>query len=57
MALEAADELAKEGISVEVVDPRTIKPLDKELILSSLEKTGRLVVCLDDYRIVLLLRT
>jgi len=50
MALEAADELAKEGISVEVVDPRTIKPLDKELILSSLEKTGRLVVCLDDYR-------
>ena len=50
MALEAADELAKESISVEVVDPRTIKPLDKELILSSLEKTGRLVVCLDDYR-------
>jgi len=50
MALEAAEELAGEGISVEVVDPRTIKPLDKELILRSLEKTGRLVVCLDDYR-------
>jgi len=30
MALEAADELAKESISVEVVDPRTIKPLDKD---------------------------
>ncbi len=43
-ALAAAEELAKEGISVEVVDPRTLVPLDKELILASVEKTGRLVV-------------
>ncbi len=43
-ALTAAEELAKEGISVEVVDPRTLVPLDKDIILSSVEKTGRLVI-------------
>ncbi|MDI9568917.1 MAG: alpha-ketoacid dehydrogenase subunit beta [bacterium] len=43
-ALAAAEELAKEGISVEVVDPRTLVPLDKDIILSSVEKTGRLVI-------------
>lgn len=43
-ALTAADQLAQEGVSVEVVDPRTLLPLDKEIILSSVEKTGRLVV-------------
>jgi pyruvate dehydrogenase E1 component beta subunit len=43
-ALAAADELAKEGISVEVIDPRTLVPLDDELILASVAKTGRLVV-------------
>lgn len=43
-ALEAAEELAEEGINVEVVDPRTLVPLDKETILSSLKKTGRLVI-------------
>jgi pyruvate dehydrogenase E1 component beta subunit len=42
-ALSAADELASEGIEVEVVDPRTLKPLDEEIILSSVKKTGRLV--------------
>lgn len=44
MALQAAEELAKEGISVEVVDPRTLFPLDKETIINSVAKTGRLVI-------------
>lgn len=43
-ALEAAAILEKEGISVEVVDPRTIVPLDKETIINSVKKTGRLIV-------------
>jgi pyruvate dehydrogenase E1 component beta subunit len=42
--LETADELAKEGISVEVLDPRTLQPLDEELIFSSVRKTNRLVI-------------
>ncbi|MFQ6075664.1 MAG: alpha-ketoacid dehydrogenase subunit beta [Candidatus Bathyarchaeia archaeon] len=48
-ALEAAERLGEEGISVEVVDPRTVVPLDRETILSSVEKTGRLVVVDEDY--------
>jgi len=43
-ALKAADQLAEEGISAEVVDPRTLVPLDVETILQSVRKTGRLVV-------------
>jgi acetoin:2,6-dichlorophenolindophenol oxidoreductase subunit beta len=43
-ALKAAEELAKDGISLEVIDPRTLVPLDKEAIFSSVRKTGRLVV-------------
>jgi pyruvate dehydrogenase E1 component beta subunit len=43
-ALEAAKKLEEEGISAEVVDPRTIRPLDEELIVSSAAKTGRAVV-------------
>jgi pyruvate dehydrogenase E1 component beta subunit len=43
-ALKAAEELAKENISVEVVDPRTIKPLDIETIVNSVKKTNRLVI-------------
>lgn len=43
-ALAAADTLAKEGIQAEVVDPRTLVPLDKETILQSIGKTGRLVI-------------
>lgn len=43
-ALSAAEELAREGISVEVVDPRTLHPLDEELILESVRKTNRLVI-------------
>lgn len=44
LALRAAEGLAAEGIDVEVVDPRTLWPLDKEAILNSVRKTGRLVV-------------
>jgi pyruvate/2-oxoglutarate/acetoin dehydrogenase E1 component len=43
-ALAAAEELAKEKISVEVVDPRTLVPLDTDTIRSSVRKTGRLVI-------------
>ena len=43
-ALAAAEELAEEGISVEVVDPRTLVPLDTETICSSVQKTGRLII-------------
>ncbi|GAB5550905.1 MAG: pyruvate dehydrogenase complex E1 component subunit beta [Saprospiraceae bacterium] len=43
-ALEAADELAKEGISAEVIDLRTIRPLDRRAIVESVKKTNRLVV-------------
>jgi len=43
-AMEAADKLAPQGIDVEVIDLRTVKPLDKELILASIRKTGRLLV-------------
>jgi pyruvate/2-oxoglutarate/acetoin dehydrogenase E1 component len=43
-AVAAAEELAGEGISIEVVDPRTLAPLDTETIRSSVRKTGRLVI-------------
>jgi pyruvate dehydrogenase E1 component beta subunit len=43
-AMAAAEALDKEGVSVEVIDPRTLVPLDREAILKSVEKTGRLVV-------------
>jgi pyruvate/2-oxoglutarate/acetoin dehydrogenase E1 component len=43
-ALAAATELSKSGISVEVLDPRTLVPLDKNAILKSVAKTGRLVI-------------
>lgn len=43
-AMGAADELAQEGIDCEVIDLRSIKPFDKELIVESVKKTGRLVV-------------
>lgn len=44
LALEAAEKLATEGISVEVIDPRTVRPFDFETILSSVRKTHRLVL-------------
>ena len=42
--LAAAEQLAKEGVSVEVIDPRTVSPLDTETILTSVRKTGRLLI-------------
>jgi acetoin:2,6-dichlorophenolindophenol oxidoreductase subunit beta len=47
-ALAAADALAREGIEAEVVDPRTLSPLDEEAILTSVAKTHRLVVVDED---------
>lgn len=43
-AFEAAEELAGDGIDVEVIDPRTLRPLDEEIILTSVAKTGRVVL-------------
>ena len=43
-SVKAADELAKQGIDVELIDLRTVKPIDAELIVKSVMKTGRLVV-------------
>lgn len=43
-ALSAAEELAQQGVEAEVIDPRTLKPLDTESIVRSVQKTGRLVV-------------
>ncbi|HEV8726346.1 MAG TPA: alpha-ketoacid dehydrogenase subunit beta [Candidatus Binatia bacterium] len=43
-ALAAADELARDGISTEVIDPRTISPLDVESIANSVKKTSRMIV-------------
>jgi len=42
--LEAANLLAEEGIQAEVVDPRTLRPLDEQLLISSVEKTNRCVI-------------
>ncbi len=47
-ALAAAEKLAEAGIEAEVIDPRTLVPLDKELILASVRKTGRLVIVEED---------
>lgn len=47
VALEAADKLAEEGIDAEVIDLRTLRPLDKETVLKSLAKTNR-VVCVEE---------
>ena len=44
MAQDAADELASSGVQCEIVDPRTVSPLDTDTILESVENTGRLVV-------------
>lgn len=43
-AFHAAQELSNEGIDIEVIDPRTLRPLDEEMILTSVGKTGRLVI-------------
>ncbi len=43
-ALQAAEQLAQSGISVEVIDPRTLVPLDRQTIIDSVKKTGRVVI-------------
>ena len=48
-SLQAAEELAKEGISAEVIDPRTLEPLDIDTIVASVRKTGRCVIVDEDY--------
>ena len=48
--LQAAEEVSADGISVEVVDPRTLIPLDKELIINSVKKTGKLMLVNDAYK-------
>jgi pyruvate dehydrogenase E1 component beta subunit len=48
LALEAAEHLEKQGVSVEVIDPRTLEPLDTDAIVRSVRKTGRLVVVDED---------
>ncbi len=47
--LEACAELEREGISVELIDPRTLSPLDIETILASVHKTGRLLIVDEDF--------
>ncbi len=47
-ALAAAEQLSKEGVSAEVMDPRTLVPLDKTSIVKSVRKTGRLVIVSED---------
>lgn len=49
LALAAAERLAEEGVSVEVIDPRTLVPLDADTIVASVEKTGRLLVVDEAY--------
>ena len=44
LTLKACDTLAKEGVSIEVIDPRTVAPLDGDTILASVRKTGRLLI-------------
>lgn len=51
-AYKAANQLEKEGVSVEVVDVRSLRPLDKETILASIRKTGRLIVADPDWKFV-----
>ena len=46
--LVAAQELAKEGISVEIIDPRTLVPFDKKTVIDSIKKTGKLVIATED---------
>jgi pyruvate/2-oxoglutarate/acetoin dehydrogenase E1 component len=50
-SLQAADLIAKEGIDAEIVDLRTLAPMDKDAILSSVAKTGRLVIVDNSHRV------
>ena len=48
-SIQDAEKLSADGISAEVIDIRTLVPLDKEAIVKSVQKTGRLVVVDEDY--------
>ncbi|MEO8277206.1 MAG: alpha-ketoacid dehydrogenase subunit beta [Thermoanaerobaculia bacterium] len=48
VALEAAEKLAEEGIEIEVLDLRTLKPLDEEAVLATARKTGRVIVLTEE---------
>jgi len=48
-ALKAAEELVKEGIEAEIIDPRTLVPLDKDTMINSVKKTGRLLIVDEGY--------
>jgi len=48
-ALQAAEELTKEGIDAEIIDPRTLVPLDRDTIIESVKKTGRLLIVDEGY--------
>jgi pyruvate dehydrogenase E1 component beta subunit len=49
-AVAACEELAKENVSVELIDPRTLYPFDTSSLVTSLRKTGRMAVTHDGYR-------
>lgn len=50
LAIEAAEELEKQGIDVEVVDPRTLAPLDNKTILESVKKTGKVIIVEEGFK-------
>jgi pyruvate dehydrogenase E1 component beta subunit len=50
VALEAAEELARIGVAAEVIDPRTLVPLDREALVESAKKTGRAIVLDEGHR-------
>jgi pyruvate dehydrogenase E1 component beta subunit len=50
VALEAAERLAGQGVEAEVVDPRTLRPLDAETLVASARKTGRVIVLDEGYQ-------
>ena len=48
-ALKAADELAKAGVNIRIIDPFTIKPIDAETIINSARKTGGRIITVEDH--------
>jgi 2-oxoisovalerate dehydrogenase E1 component len=50
LTLAACEQLAKDGISIEVIDPRTVAPLDIDTVLASVHKTGRLLIVDEDFQ-------
>ena len=48
-AMKAADELAKTGVNIRIIDPFTIKPMDGETIISNARKTGGRIITVEDH--------